>query len=255
MERLSLNEKEIRTEQLRERVRQIADMYISAAGLYLDDGDPLRRRIINFYSMRPETEQELLNVLSKKNEEEITSYIQSVRNFTGSETKFIEQTEKFYELQDVHKRRKENTFFERPATDEEYKLGAYVDVLEFQVRDAVLAAQKKGYLTFQSGFREKSDRDQFMDFYNRNITITEDVIKFLEEKSIKIIVEKLDDRTTLTLHPIKDNLIRIAEWKKIWDILIAGLPTADLETIPNMKSYEEHTNFRNRQDSLRKQKN
>jgi hypothetical protein len=253
MEKFPQNQHEVNIDQLKEYARHVADMYIQTAELYLEEGDPLRSRVVDYYSARPETEQELLNVLGKKNEGEIADYIQALKSFTEDPSRFIERMEKLYELQDVHKRRREIASQDRLATAEEYELGAYADVLESHVRDAVLAARKKGYLTFQSGFREKNERDQFVDFYNKNIVIPEETLKYLREQSIEIKIENFDDRTTLTLHPTGTNPIRLTQWKQIWDTLVESLPLADSETVSDMKLTEEHTDFRRKQDSLRNQ--
>lgn len=252
MEKFPQSQREITIEQLKESVRHVAGMYIQAAERCLEEGDPLRSRIVDYYSLRPETEQELLNVLSKKSESEIANYIQMVKSFTEDPSRFIERMEKMYELQDVHQRRREFASQDRLATNEEYELGAYADVLEVQVRHSVFTAHKKGYVTFQSGFKEKNERDQFMDFYNRNILLSEEIVKYLREQSIEVRVEKLNDRTTLTLHPTGTDPIRLAQWKEIWDTLIEGLPIADSEMVPNLKSIGEHVEFRRKQDVIRK---
>ncbi|MEK7460332.1 MAG: hypothetical protein AAB628_02180 [Patescibacteria group bacterium] len=237
---------------LENSTEHIANMYVQAAERYLEEGDPLRSRIVDYYSARPETEQELLNVLGKKNEEEISKYVLDVEKFTEDQSRFIERMEKLHELQDVHRRRREYMLQDRQTTDEEYELGAYTDVLESQVREAVLGARRKGYLTFQSGFKEKSERDQFIDVYNKNIVIPEETLKYLQEHFIETRIENFDDRTTLTLHPFGNDPVRLAQWKEIWGTLIESLPPADSETVPNMKSNEEHADFRKKQDSLRK---
>jgi len=254
MEGLLQDKHETSIDQLKGFAGHIANMYVQAAEKYLAEGDPLRTRIVEYYSARPETEQELLTVLDKKSEEEISAYIQTVRSFTEDQSRFIERMEKLYELQDVHKRRRDLITQDRPATDEEYELGAYVDVLEAHIRKAVLGARRKGYLTFQSGFREKTERDQFMDFYNKNITLPEEALKYLQEHSIEARVEHFDDRTTLTLHPVGNEPIRIAQWKEIWDTLIESLSPADPETVDDLKVTGEHEDFRRRQNSLRNTK-
>ncbi len=246
------NESEARMRSLKETIGRIENMYVQAVELYLEEGDPLRDRILAYYSARPETEQELLTVLGNKNEDEISDYTSAVKGFTEDPTRFIERMEKLYELHSVHERRKDFAIKDRKATDEEYELGVYADVLESQVREAVFAAHKKGYLTFQSGFREKNERDQFMDFYNKNIVIPEKVLKYLQEKSIVAKIENFDDRTTLTLHPIGNSPIRLTEWKEIWNTIAEGLPPADPETVVDMKLYNEQVDFRERQDLLRK---
>lgn len=253
MEAPPLNIQESNPNRLKESAKLISDMYIEAAENYLEVEDPLKARIINYYSTRLETEQELLHVLGKKDENEISTYIQNIRDFTADKTRFIEKMEKLYELQDVHRRRRQYLTEDRIATEEEYKLGAYADVLESQVRDAVLAAQKKGYLTFQSGFKEKNDRDQFMDFYNKNISIPKETLEYLGKRSIEVRIDNFDDRTTLTLHPTGANPIRLSEWKEIWKSLINKLPPADTENVEKMKLPLEHADFRRKQDSIREE--
>ena len=235
---------------LKEVVPQITDLFIQAAERHLDKEDPLRSRIIRYYS-RPSTKQELFHFLAQRNQEEILSYRDAVRQSANNASTFVERMEKLYELQDTRNRRRELATFSRPATDDEYKLGAYADVLESQVRDAVLAAQKKGYRTFQSGFSEKSDRDQFMDFYNRHLTIPESALNYARARSIQVTVEMLNDRTTLTLHPVGKDPIRLTEWKEIWDTFIQLLPLASPEMVPSMHPTGEHATFRKAQDGLR----
>ncbi len=237
-------------DQRRELVKKIIDMYVRAAERYLDEEDPLRARIISYYSERSETEQELIAVLGKKSDEGQSDYVQDVENFTENPQWFVERMEKLYELQDVHKRRREYMSEDRLATDEEYSLGVYSDTLESQVRDAVFSAYKKGYITFQSGFKEKTDRDQFMDFYNKNISIPADMLTYLQGLSIEVKVEHFDDRTTIALHPTGDGPMRLAQWKEVWDALIESLPPADSEMVPHMKLYEEHRIFQEKQDSF-----
>jgi len=252
MERLPQNKYEINTDRLSESVENITNMYIQAAENFLEEGDSLRNRINDFYSKRSETKQELLHFLEEKNEEEVSTCLKGVKNLTEDATKFIERMERLYEIQDVYASRRELEVQDRLATDEEYELGVYVDFLASQVREAVLIARKKGCVTFQSGFREKTERDQFIDFHNRNIVIPEKVLMYFHESSIEIKVETFEDRTTITLHPVGSQPIRLNKWKEVWNHVIEGLPMADGEIVPNAKSYRELSFFRNKQDFLRK---
>ena len=233
-------------------IEEIKDIYIQAAERYLEDGDSLKEHIMDYYKNRPQTDDELTHVLGKKNEQERGSYVQGAKDFVNNMPDFIEKMERFFELQDTRGRRKKLELNSRLATEEEYELGAYTDALESQVRDAVLAARKKRYLTFQSGFSEKDGRGQFMDVYNKNVFIPEATLRHLKEQSIEVRIEHYDDRTTITLHPTGDGPIRLTKWKKIWEDLIRALPPADPGTLPNMKTYGEHIDFRKKQDFLRK---
>lgn len=252
MEKMLINKHEDRLEKisLTETVEQVKSMYVEAAEKYLDEDDALRKTIIDFYSIREETGKELLNYLGKKNKDEIDEYLNLVKDFTEDQTRFIEKIEKLNELQTVHGRRREYSSADRVASDEEYELGVYADVIEVQVREAVFDLNRKGYVTFQSGFREKSDRDQFMDFRNSNLVIPDEVIEKLKESSVEIKIEYSHNRTTLTLHPTADRAIRLSEWKEIWNTLVAGLPPADSALVPRETVYE-HRIFREKQDKLR----
>jgi len=74
---------------------------------------------------------------------------------------------------------------------------------------------------------------------------------FMEEEE-NYIPENSKDRTTITLHPVGSRPIRLSKWKEVWNHVIKGLPIADGEMVPNVKSYRELSFFRNKQDFLRK---
>lgn len=63
MESIAVNEhipsNESRDVDIKESITQVANMYIQAAEQYLDEHDSLRDRIVNYYSNRAETQQEL----------------------------------------------------------------------------------------------------------------------------------------------------------------------------------------------------
>lgn len=251
MERLPQNTSE-KGDRYKEYIERIKSVYIQAAERYLEEGDPLRSRIVAYYSGRLETENELRYFFDKKSEGELKDYIQEVKEFTGNPARFIERMEKLYELHDVHRLRRELETSSRAPTKEEYELGAYIDVLESQVKNAVLVLQKKGYRTFQSGFREQTMRDQFIDFYTKNIVVPETAQKYLKERGVEVQIESFDDRTTLTLHPVREGAIRLAEWKEMWDTLALALPVAGGETVSGARVTGEHANFRKKHDVLRK---
>lgn len=244
-------EKSEREIELKELAGRISDLYIQAAETHLPEGDPLRDRILDYYLNRSETENELLVFLENRSEEVISNYIENLEHLNRDGDRFIEQMEKIYELQDVHTRRRESQNSSRLASDEEYELGAYVDVLETQVKDAVLVLQKKGYKTFQSGFREKNPRDQFMDFYNKKIDFPKDLALYLKHKGIDLEIDHYHDRTTLYLHPKRHQAIRLSKWKEIWDHIADSLPQADGEMLEGLRVSGEHQDFRRKQDALR----
>lgn len=253
MEEFRQNKQEISPAQLKELAGVVARLYVQAAEQCLEEGDSLRDRIVRYYTARSETEQELANVLKAKNTQEVAEYVEAVKMLVEDPVRFIEHMEKIYELQDVRSRRRDLQLHPHIASEEEYGMGAYADVLEQQVRDAVLVARKKGYLTFQSGFQEKSERNQFMDFYNKNVVIPPGVREYLQKKSIEVDVKNFDDRTTIVLRPVaRDHVVRLSEWKEIWDYVVDALPQADTGIVDNRKTYGEHAHFRIEQDALRK---
>lgn len=235
---------------IEESIERIKNACVQAAEQYLENGDVLKEKIIDYYANRPETDEELRTILGKYEGDNRESYVQSYEEYANNETAFIENMERFFDHVVMYKREKELAVKPEVATEQEYELGEYLDLIEPQVRDAVVNMQKKGYKTFQSGFSEKNRRDQFFDFYNANVEIPEVFIEKLKEKSIEVKVEKQDDRTTVTFHPTTAGAVRLAEWKEIMDAFVEALPDADEEMVPNIKKYSNHTNFRAMQDLL-----
>ncbi len=237
---------------IEESIDRIKNACVQAAELYFEENDPLREKIIEYYKNRPETNIELGTILGKINEQELQSRVKSYEAYANDRTAFIEEMERFFDRVDMHKREKEIIVSPEVATDEEYELGTYFDSLEPQVQDAVRAIQKKGYETFQSGFSEKNKRDQFFDFYDRNIHIPERFVEKCREKGIEVTIEQFDDRTTVTFHPFNANAVRLSEWKETLDSFAESLPESDKQMAPNMKRYNNYHNFRTEQDNIKR---
>jgi len=242
-------------EPIEEAVDRLRDLYVQASLRFLERDDPLRDRIIDYYCDRPQTHDEFVSVVKNKGDR-LDEYISSVESFTNDETQFVEKMQKFFQLRDTRADRRRLDENPPLTTDDEYELGVYADALEPQVRDAVFLAHRKGYKTFQSGFAERSDRNQFLDVYNRNVFISDDTRRNIFEKYfVKIKVENFNDRTTITLIPETSDPVRLTEWKTIWDDLVSQLPEADPELVADQKITGEHNEFRKIQDKLRAELN
>lgn len=233
-------------------INRIKNSCVQAAERYFEDGDPLKDKIIEYYAHRPETDDELKTILGKLNDEDRDSYVKLYEDYINNQTRFTEQMERFFDHVSMFKRKKELIANPEVATDQEYELGTYFDFLEPQVRDAVREMQKKGYMTFRSGFEEdRNKRGQFFDFYDKNIDIPEAFIERLKEKSIEVKVDQFYDRTTVTFHPATADAIRLSEWKDILTDFAESLPSADKEMAPKMTRSESYRDFRDMQDKLK----
>lgn len=113
------------------------------------------------------------------------------------------------------------------ATPDEYKMGAYVEIIEPQVRDAVLLLRKKGYNTYESGFYGdnlqliSTEEDSFLS-YSPSLNLK----KYLKEKNIEI---KVEPNSVLLYFGDKVNLETI---KDVWDRVADDIPDLGHEAEP-----------------------
>lgn len=232
-------------------VHRVQLLFIGFAEKYLEQGDPLREYIVQYYSDSERLDTELGNVFRDLSEEEINERISAIEKSFTDPKNFIEYFEKIQERNLAKTRSKERSEREPLATDEEYEAGVYYEDIERQVADAVFELRRKGYNTFQSGFAERHPRDQFIDVYNKEIVIPDEIIENLKQLGFVVALEKEQDRTTIRIHPIKDVPIRLNEWKTVWNTFAAKMPKAVPEDFSSVKMYESKKCFQNRQDGLR----
>lgn len=253
MEEVEQPEKNLSKEDLEKIIKEIKEAYKQAVEGMLEDGDPLKEKILDYFVNRKEVDNEYNYILSNLADEDKIQYAENIKNSLNDQPAFINKMERYFSVQDIYKREKELAEKPRIATEEEYEIGAYSDLIEPQVRDAVFLVNEKGYKTFQSGFREKDPTNQYIDVYNANVEIPENLKEILTSYGVEVQVENLDDRTTVTLSP-KDpsKTIRQETWKKIWDEFSEGLPDADPKLVDNLKEPSLHRDFRKVQD-LRRQ--
>jgi len=231
----------------------VAGLYLGASEKFLKPEDPLRKRLDQYFSVNGSSRSELVGYFERNSSEEVYKSIEHAEVVSKDLVRFIEGWERFFEKQAVTTARWELYANPRLATEAEYEMGCYVEFLESQVRDAVLVLQNKGYKTFQSGFEEKEGRrGQFIDFYNKDIFVPDHIKNYLKEKGVSLEVTKGSNRTTLTLVP-PDRLVRLDEWKEVWDYVAGELPKAVTEMMDNALFYEDHTEFRILQDRLKQE--
>ncbi len=228
-------------------------LYLDLADKHLEKDDPLRARIVDYFSESERLEHELRTLFAGLDDDEIHQRMEDVAKQLFDRTFFVEHYQKIFERMDAHNGIKERTI-ERPmATQEEYDLGTYKEGLERQVRDACFLLSKKGYKTFESGFREKEDdRDQYLGVSNKTVEIPDEVIARLKEKQFEVSIIRQNDRTIINIHPEKTDAVTLEEWEEIWNELARGMPAAKSEDFSGVKIYELHRTFRERQDVLRR---
>ena len=224
-------------------------MYFTAAVKYLPENDPLRKYIIDFYSDTERLTDEFSHLFKSLNNEQIEAKIREYSDLCENKTLFVERMQKFKARQDSFARQKEWIERNPLADNEEYEAGAYRDELESQVSDAVFALRKKNYNTFQSGFSERKSRDQFMDFYNKGITIPALITEHFKD-SFKFTVTEESDRTTVNIEPLKSEPVSLEEWKSVWDYFAREMPVT--KNAEPTEEYTVHSEFRKNQDILRR---
>jgi hypothetical protein len=183
--------------------------------------------------------------------EQIEGYVGGIEQRFSDKTRFIELFERIQEKNNVFARQKERLDKNPIASEEEYDAGVYREGIEQQVVEAVFSLRSKGYDTFQSGFTEGNPRNQFIDFYNKNISVPDALITQLANAGFKMVVLKLDDRTTVELQPIKEEAVRLSEWKNVWNMFASGMSVAENEDLSGVRIYANKKKFQETQDRLK----
>ncbi|PIR94143.1 hypothetical protein COT97_02870 [Candidatus Falkowbacteria bacterium CG10_big_fil_rev_8_21_14_0_10_39_11] len=130
------------------------------------------------------------------------------------------------------------------ATEEEMSLGGYIEVIEPQVRDAVLTMRRKGYSTYESGFYDENfqviscDGTPF-----KNFEFPTNFVLQLKKQGIELTT--IDNKTIQLAFESYTELDKI---KQIWDQVADLLPTLDQPTTPNQTNIAQ--GFREKQQEL-----
>lgn len=232
-------------------VEKEQNLHLQFARQYLPEGDWLREQIIDYYSDTKRIKEELANVYEGMSQSQALKKIEQKEDKYSDRREFVEKFQKFFGK--INKRRREQRRAEEQplATEREYELGVYKDALEKQVQDAVFTLFDKGYKTFESGFRENTKRDQYIGMYNKKAEVPETLREDFKRKGFEISEEHLEDRTIIQIHPLKDESVRLCEWKQLWNEFADRMPEAPEEDLSETKYYTFHQKFRERQDKLR----
>lgn len=241
------------TETLDDVVRKVQSIILTAANKNLVEQSALKAYVIkrysNFDALKKEHkfslgDRDLHTIDVEKKLEEMTTAFED-------KTFFIEQMQMLKEKEDTADRREQRIKENPLADEEELKVGAYREDLESQVSDAVFKLQKKGYDTFESGFRE--GRNQYIGMYNKDIAIPESIIEYFKEKSFTVSLVEKEDRAIINLLPLKDEPVLLEEWKVIWDDFVDKMPVVE-STISSQEA-PIHSFFRKKQQAIRDGKN
>ncbi len=240
--------------EIRDTIRDIKDVYQQAVDEMLDDDDPLKQKIIDYFVNRVEVDDEYSYLLSKLSEADRHAYASNLRQSLRDSDVFLSQMERYFATQTIYDTQEELQYHPRLASQEEYDMGVYLELLEPQVKDAMLLLHKKGYKTFQSGHKEREPYNQFVDVYNADVSIPDEVRNRLKQYGVEINVEHFEDRTTITLRPGSNKkYIPQATWKEIWDYVANNLPKAGDELVQQMGEPTMQRDFRRQQDVMRQE--
>jgi hypothetical protein len=114
-------------------------------------------------------------------------------------------------------------------TDEELALGAFIEELEPQVRDVVLALRRKGYNTDNSGFEFGGGPRQVIDGL---FSIPDDIADHLSAMGINVTKER--SRVQYTSIGFIANELDLATIKERWNQVVRILPDSGERSKPSM---------------------
>jgi len=137
---------------------------------------------------------------------------------------------------ETEKRIKENP----KPTEEEIMAGAFREMIEPQVRDALFEFYRKGYSTESSGFGGEFGEIQSLDGY---FEIDEETKKKIEELGVKVLKGRdldlpgqSEKYTYIQFNPSSPD---IKEIKKKWDVIVALLPQREEPVQPSISGGSE----------------
>lgn len=148
------------------------------------------------------------------------------------------------------------------ATEEEYRLGRWKELLESQVRGAVLELEKRGYQPYASGFDDLAEGSQSI-WFNKtssvNVGQIDDVLhmKISEQIASKIFqLSIIDDEDTFKIEIIpKDRALSLNEWKIVWDNIAPLVPELEQgEGSDKIFNGTQGDDFREAQDKVKQGK-
>jgi len=108
------------------------------------------------------------------------------------------------------------------VTEDELRLGAFMEELEPQVRDALVVLNKKGYQTHSSGFYGESGELQAIDIEGKDL-IDQETIQKLNDMNVRVGINEWSPDGSLKLEFKPENQ-DIQEIKEKWDKIAEVLP-------------------------------
>lgn len=155
---------------------------------------------------------------------------------------YTQQRDQIHKKIDLEIEQREQT--EPQATPTELEMGAYIQYIEPQVRDAVLVLRGKGYPTYASGYAG---------FESQNIDIeTKDFSEYKPSEDLLIKLEPYD--IVLQIEPSEiwfscRRQLSVEELKEVWDLIAKDLPDLGHPAAPSELSAAEV--FRKKQEGLK----
>lgn len=132
------------------------------------------------------------------------------------------------------------------VTQDEYEMGCYKEVLEPQVREAVLALKHKGYVSYESGFSRLEDQE--IVFTGR----VQELETFILPEEVTLVFAEHGAEPYIKPDAIGFHMRRLLEddeLAELWAILADAVPATATEQPPMNTGGAR--NFRRRQDELR----
>lgn len=148
------------------------------------------------------------------------------------------------------------------ATDEEYRLGRWKELLESQVRSAVLQFERKGYQPYGSGFDDLTKGTESIWFNTEskiNLANIEEVLyenldKDIASKIFRPIVHDNGNEFQIEVIP-RDRMLPLSDWKMIWDNIAAIAPELPSKSITKeIFNGTQGDDFRNAQNKIKEGK-
>lgn len=158
-------------------------------------------------------------------------------NFNAEQEKLFKDLERLREEAhaQTEKETKERIKNNPKPTEEEILAGAFREMIEPQVRDALFEMYRKGYSTESSGFGGENSEYQQIDGY---FELDDETKKKLEEAGVKILKGKDiglpgfgDNYTFIKFSPKEADMGKI---KEKWDTIISLLPQKDEPVLPSI---------------------
>lgn len=114
-------------------------------------------------------------------------------------------------------------------TDDERRLGAFIDMIEPQVREALITLIQKGYITIDSGYHGMKYEEgvQYIGFEKDmiDVAIVPKINEVLKDNQITATLEEGEFADYLELTPT--GFLSIEEWKEVWNKVATIFPKRD----------------------------